>query len=108
MLRSTVNWLICKPIIYLVESLTVDTMAQKTSKTQGRASEWTTEEQKKWLESHKPAHTAACGSKALSNFWTKTYESWLTLWPLEDPTEEEKSQGIDAEAKMAKFKKVSG
>jgi hypothetical protein len=92
-----------------VESLTVDTMAQKKSQNQGRASSWTTEEQKAWLESCKPAHTAARGkgSNALSEFWAQTYDGWLARWPLEDPTEDEKHKGIDAEAKMAKFKKVS-
>jgi hypothetical protein len=112
MLRSTVNWLIPfnKPKIYFVESLTVDTMTKKMSKPRGRVNEWTTEEQKKWLENRKPAHTAARtkGSNALTEFWKKTYEGWLTLWPLEDPTEEEKAEGVNAEKKMTGFKKVSG
>lgn len=114
MLRSsTVTLLLIrfsKPIFYFVESLTVDTMAKKTSQPRGRANGWTTEEQKKWLEDRKPAHTAARtkGSNTLAEFWKNTYEGWLTLWPLEDPTEKEKNEGIDAEKKMAGFKKVSG
>lgn len=87
-----VGWLSCD--VFLGDNITV----------------WTTEEQKKWLEDRKPAHTAAHtkGSNALAEFWKNMYEGWLTLWPLEDPTEKEKGEGIDTEKKMAGFKKVSG
>ena len=78
-------------------------------KSRGGAAEWTTDEQKLWLESQKPAHTAARthGDKKFSDFWNDTFEHWFARWPVESPTEAETSQGIDTAQKTKKVKAVS-
>jgi len=73
--------------------------------------EWTTEEQKLWLEDRKPAYTSAQtnGSKKFSVFWVATFDEWFARWPIEEPTEQEKSagEGIDLALQMKKMKAVS-
>ena len=75
----------------------------------GRASEWTTNEQKEWLERCKPAHLAAQskGPDDLRLFWADTFEKWLVMWPLGEPTAEEKAKGVYDMSKMTQLKKVS-
>jgi hypothetical protein len=78
-------------------------------KPRGGAAEWTTPEQKLWLENQKPAHTVARtqGDKKFSEFWAEIFEAWFVLWPLEPPTEAEIGAGIDAAAKLKTLKTVS-
>jgi hypothetical protein len=78
-------------------------------KQHGGAAEWTTDEQKLWLTSQKPAHTAAHtrGSKKFSKFWADVFEGWIAQWPNDPPTVEEAETGVDAAHKMKKVKKVS-
>jgi hypothetical protein len=79
------------------------------NKPRGGPVEWTTEEQRLWLEDRKPAYTFAQtnGSKNFRVFWATTFDSWLKRWPIEELTEKEKSEGLDKELKMKKMKEVS-
>jgi hypothetical protein len=79
------------------------------NKPRGKPVEWTTEEQKAWLEDQKPAYTSAQmnGAKKFSLFWAATFEEWLRRWPNEPPTEQEKSEGVDEAEKMKRMKSVS-
>src|SRR5262245_41698126 len=72
------------------------------NKPRGGPVEWTTEEQRLWLEERKPAYTSAQtnGSKNFKGFWATTFDSWFERWPIEELTEKEKSEGLDTEQKM--------
>ena len=79
------------------------------NKPRGGPAEWTTEEQRLWLEGRLPAYTSAQtnGSKMFGVFWAATFDEWFKCWPNEEPTEEEKSKDIDEALKMKKMKAVS-
>jgi hypothetical protein len=78
-------------------------------KPQGRETEWTTAEQKEWLEQRRPAHLAAQsrGGNLFSQLWAEIMEGWLVEWPLEPLTETEIVAGCTEAEKMARLKIVS-
>jgi hypothetical protein len=80
-------------------------MPQK-KKTPGRATEWTTSEQKAWLEGRKPAYRAAQtdGGHRFRQFWVETFDGWFSRWPLEPLNEQD---AYDETAEMVKIRAVS-
>jgi hypothetical protein len=76
-------------------------------KQRGGPADWTTESQKLWLVSQRPAHTAARTHAKFSQFWASTFEGWFAQWPNDSPTTAELEQGLDAAYKMKAAKKVS-
>jgi hypothetical protein len=76
-------------------------------KQRGGPADWTTPEQKLWLVSQRPAHTAARTQSKFTQFWADVFEGWHSLWPNDPPTTEELELGLDAAHKMKAMKTVS-
>lgn len=46
------------------------------------ASEWTSEEQKEWLNIHLPGYLKCSTKASYVKFWPPVYEQWEEQWPI--------------------------
>jgi hypothetical protein len=69
--------------------------------------QWTTPEQRTWLEALVPAFVQAQQEKATRSFFDDTYNRWYEKWPTAAPSDEEIKAEGSAEKALASKRKAT-